>query len=121
MGYNVPGRALSERLSLGEGVPEKYRRMSRRDWSDLTTQIVAICLESDTASRMLYEDIDQPDAERTHGHAGLHGVQHEQVDRPMTRRTDAPHRKSRVGRNDPCPCGSGRKYKKCCGRLENEL
>ncbi len=20
----------------------------------------------------------------------------------------------RVGRNDPCPCGSGRKYKKCC-------
>lgn len=22
----------------------------------------------------------------------------------------------RVGRNDPCPCGSGKKYKKCCGR-----
>jgi hypothetical protein len=22
---------------------------------------------------------------------------------------------SRVGRNDPCPCGSGRKYKKCHG------
>lgn len=21
-----------------------------------------------------------------------------------------------VGRNDPCPCGSGKKYKKCCGR-----
>lgn len=26
-------------------------------------------------------------------------------------RRDAP----KVGRNDPCPCGSGRKYKKCCG------
>ncbi len=23
---------------------------------------------------------------------------------------------SRIGRNDPCPCGSGRKYKKCCGK-----
>jgi uncharacterized protein len=23
----------------------------------------------------------------------------------------------KVGRNDPCPCGSGRKYKKCCGSL----
>ncbi len=23
--------------------------------------------------------------------------------------------KPRVGRNDPCPCGSGKKYKKCCG------
>ncbi|MGJ5819572.1 SEC-C metal-binding domain-containing protein [Paludibaculum fermentans] len=21
----------------------------------------------------------------------------------------------KVGRNDPCPCGSGRKHKKCCG------
>jgi preprotein translocase subunit SecA len=24
--------------------------------------------------------------------------------------------KNEVGRNDPCPCGSGKKYKKCCGR-----
>ena len=23
--------------------------------------------------------------------------------------------KEKVGRNDPCPCGSGKKYKKCCG------
>jgi preprotein translocase subunit SecA len=25
-------------------------------------------------------------------------------------------RGTKVGRNDPCPCGSGKKYKKCCGR-----
>ncbi|PLS09601.1 YecA family protein [Neobacillus cucumis] len=24
--------------------------------------------------------------------------------------------KKKIGRNDPCPCGSGKKYKKCCGR-----
>ncbi|WP_295026772.1 SEC-C metal-binding domain-containing protein, partial [Ruminococcus sp.] len=24
----------------------------------------------------------------------------------------------KVGRNDPCPCGSGKKYKKCCGKDE---
>jgi len=24
------------------------------------------------------------------------------------------HEKTKVGRNDPCPCGSGKKYKKCC-------
>ncbi|WP_197030781.1 SEC-C metal-binding domain-containing protein, partial [Halomonas sp. BC04] len=23
----------------------------------------------------------------------------------------------KVGRNDPCPCGSGKKYKQCCGQL----
>ena len=22
----------------------------------------------------------------------------------------------RVGRNEPCPCGSGKKYKQCCGK-----
>jgi SEC-C motif-containing protein len=27
----------------------------------------------------------------------------------------APREAVKIGRNDPCPCGSGRKYKKCCG------
>ena len=27
----------------------------------------------------------------------------------------APAKTAKVGRNDPCPCGSGKKYKKCCG------
>ncbi|MGI6031671.1 MAG: SEC-C metal-binding domain-containing protein [Eubacteriales bacterium] len=27
-----------------------------------------------------------------------------------------PVRVQKIGRNDPCPCGSGKKYKKCCGR-----
>lgn len=26
-----------------------------------------------------------------------------------------PVRKQKIGRNDPCPCGSGKKYKQCCG------
>ena len=34
--------------------------------------------------------------------------------------TRAPAKKAaKVGRNDLCPCGSGKKYKKCCGRNEN--
>jgi hypothetical protein len=42
------------------------------------------------------------------------------VKKPTTKKTTA--RKTtkpvlqKVGRNDPCPCGSGKKYKKCCGR-----
>ncbi|HDM37880.1 MAG TPA: preprotein translocase subunit SecA, partial [Candidatus Omnitrophica bacterium] len=35
-----------------------------------------------------------------------------QVDKPTTYRREKP----KIGRNDPCPCGSGKKYKKCCGR-----
>jgi len=37
--------------------------------------------------------------------------------RQATRRSAlAPTNGRKVGRNDPCPCGSGKKYKKCCGR-----
>ncbi|HPD88569.1 MAG TPA: preprotein translocase subunit SecA [Oscillospiraceae bacterium] len=28
----------------------------------------------------------------------------------------SPVKKKKIGRNDPCPCGSGKKYKNCCGR-----
>ena len=28
----------------------------------------------------------------------------------------APKRVNKIGRNDPCPCGSGKKYKQCCGK-----
>ena len=36
--------------------------------------------------------------------------------RPAAYRREAP----KVGRNDPCPCGSGKKYKKCCGRTSGD-
>ena len=35
------------------------------------------------------------------------------------RAVKAPATSKKVGRNDPCPCGSGKKYKKCCGAQEN--
>lgn len=31
------------------------------------------------------------------------------------------HKEHTVGRNDPCPCGSGKKYKKCCGRNLDDM
>ena len=34
--------------------------------------------------------------------------------KPETYRREQP----KVGRNDPCPCGSGKKYKQCCGKNE---
>ena len=32
------------------------------------------------------------------------------------RRSKTVVKEPNIGRNDPCPCGSGKKYKKCCGR-----
>ena len=52
-------------------------------------------------------------------------VKREQVAKPIefsgdgTMSTNKTVKKGKkVGRNDPCPCGSGKKYKKCCGRDE---
>ncbi|MCI1931628.1 MAG: preprotein translocase subunit SecA [Clostridia bacterium] len=49
----------------------------------------------------------------------------EEVQKPMfTNKDDTSkampkqRKKAKVGRNDPCPCGSGKKYKYCCGRDE---
>jgi len=48
-------------------------------------------------------------------------VQREKVAEPVTAsHSDEPKKPAnrsdqKVGRNDPCPCGSGKKYKKCCG------
>ncbi len=43
----------------------------------------------------------------THGE----GQTHEHHARPVTVQRESP----KIGRNDPCICGSGKKYKKCCG------
>jgi SEC-C motif-containing protein len=37
-------------------------------------------------------------------------------DRAAGKAPDLTRRAAKVGRNDPCPCGSGRKYKQCCLR-----
>jgi uncharacterized protein YecA (UPF0149 family) len=33
-------------------------------------------------------------------------------------KTSTPERKEKVGRNESCPCGSGAKFKRCCGALK---
>ena len=33
-----------------------------------------------------------------------------------TVKKSSPKRVNKIGRNDPCPCGSGKKYKQCCGK-----
>ena len=41
---------------------------------------------------------------------GQSAIENPEVDRTIRRETQ------KVGRNDPCPCGSGKKYKNCCGK-----
>ena len=60
---------------------------------------------------------------RRHGHRAASGGAQRQSQRRRQRSRAAAAEKAKpvrtgpkVGRNDPCPCGSGKKYKHCCGR-----
>ncbi len=50
-------------------------------------------------------DATVPEQSSVHGVAPVHGAIR-----------DPKEHKDKVGRNDPCPCGSGKKFKKCCGK-----
>ena len=57
------------------------------------------------------EDVEQLEARRRQQKISMNLVDgEEQVKKPTVREEE------KVGRNDPCPCGSGKKYKKCCGQ-----
>ncbi|MDR0735465.1 MAG: preprotein translocase subunit SecA [Zoogloeaceae bacterium] len=45
------------------------------------------------------------------------GYDDEADDAPAVRKTQPIHAEPKIGRNDPCPCGSGKKYKHCHGKL----
>ena len=52
-------------------------------------------------------------------------LEREQVAQPTSTNMDESaggttkvRKEPKIGRNDPCPCGSGKKYKQCCGRFE---
>lgn len=51
---------------------------------------------------------DEDDLDYDDGWAGPDGA--DPIEEPFVREDP------RVGRNDPCPCGSGKKFKRCCGR-----
>ena len=48
------------------------------------------------------------DAPRLLGRVGLRRISSSTPERETTESMD------KIGRNEPCPCGSGKKYKKCC-------
>ncbi|MDD2362957.1 MAG: preprotein translocase subunit SecA [Oscillospiraceae bacterium] len=88
--------------------------MYRLEGFDMFDQMIA-SIREDTARLMLTVQIRSEE-----------GPKREQVAKPTSTSADGtdvkrPVRKTaaqKVGRNDPCPCGSGKKYKKCCGSGE---
>jgi len=72
----------------------------------------------------MFEEMNQSIWEETVG-VLFHVEEPEKVERERVAKPITPNKKGKtqqtvvkkkkIGRNDPCPCGSGKKYKKCCG------
>ena len=75
---------------------------------DIKTDVVRILLNiHKTGELRRQETVKITDASQEN----LHNLDNDTV-RHDTVKNDGP----KVGRNDPCPCGSGKKYKNCCGK-----
>ncbi|HEX6735027.1 MAG TPA: SEC-C metal-binding domain-containing protein, partial [Azonexus sp.] len=95
-----------EAFELFEGLLDRVRR-------DVTRVVFTVQIRS------------AEDVEETAPHADVHNVQYQHADYDEALAGEAgepapaqPAQSGpKVGRNDPCPCGSGKKYKQCHGKL----
>ena len=84
----------------------------RMEGFDMFDQMIA-SIREDTARLMLTVQIRAKEEPKREQVAKPTATSADGTDRPRTVRKTA---SQKVGRNDPCPCGSGKKYKKCCGK-----
>ena len=88
--------------SIGERVTDLVFRMEQLDESFVGSTW--------TESEAIHEEATSTGEIAAQQQAAIDGTQVDHKREPIR------NRDKRVGRNDPCPCGSGNKFKKCCGR-----
>ncbi len=109
---------------------QEYKREAFYLFIDLMKKIKEITLsylfrieikESKEVSEKIIEELEKDEI-------GTQKLQYKKEDVfEKKENTSSPLKIQKIGRNDPCPCGSGKKYKKCCGRnldtggIKNEM
>lgn len=106
-------RAYGQRDPLVEYKHETYNL-----FKDLIEEIKVDTVKLLFNAKVVTQNVNEPDAGRetavkdlkTRGPGEVMSGDPSKASRPV------PIKSAKVGRNDPCPCGSGKKYKKCCGK-----
>ena len=83
----------------------------KREGYDMFEEMVRL-IQEDTLRRLYFAVLARPVLERRQVAQPVAASHGEAEARPAAAKKSA----AKVGRNDPCPCGSGKKYKNCCGR-----
>ena len=100
-------RGINLRAYANEKPTDAYKREGYEMFNDMITSI-----QDETLRRMYLVRVKKDEEikrERVAQESGQNVGGDDSV-KPQPRKV------KKVGRNDPCPCGSGLKYKKCCGR-----
>lgn len=102
---------------------QEYKRESFELFSDmldnLKIEVISILSRVQVQEQKDVEAVEaqrrRAEAEKTFEHKSAAAIEGEnKAAKPQTVQRQGP----KVGRNDPCPCGSGKKYKQCCGKLK---
>ena len=106
--------ALKEYIGLNSYAQRDPVAMYRLEGADMFDQMVDD-IKEDTVRQILsvvpkIESTERVEVAKPTSEGFLDG---------RARVSNKPASSKKVGRNDPCPCGSGKKYKKCCGQNEN--
>jgi preprotein translocase subunit SecA len=103
--YKREGMRMFEGLwrTIGERVTDLVFRMEQMNEGFVSNTLVETSARHDAAPAVHESDIARE--------------QNEAIDRQQESKIETiRNRKAKVGRNEPCPCGSGKKYKACCMR-----
>ena len=97
-----------------DGINESIKEQNDLDTFDETTPV-----HLEIIPETLYYNMLKADAQHLYSVEGWDDILTEDERKQITkdfRRSGTVVKGKKIGRNDPCPCGSGKKYKHCCGR-----
>ena len=97
---------------------QEYKRESFELFSEmlenLKVEVVTILSKVQVKAE---SDVEAVEEQRRQADETPKQFEHDSPNEPQAQQT-AQRQGPKVGRNDPCPCGSGKKYKQCCGKLK---
>ena len=121
----VSGDVMFQRESAVPAVQEEFDEASARNWSQAAKwhglEIIATEKggENDTTGVVEFRASYTAGKEFCNHHERATFVRDEDgwkfEDGSLVKEQPIVREEPKVGRNDPCPCGSGKKFKKCCG------
>jgi preprotein translocase subunit SecA len=84
-----------------------FEDMVHRIQEDVVQKLFTVEIARESTAAMADMEVQQRPQRVVLSHGGANA----ETERPAAKRQG-----DKIGRNDPCPCGSGRKYKRCCGK-----